>query len=625
MFNGHKIIALCITKINDEKNVDLIYALNTAALKLGYRIFIYNSCSDFYWHNLNEEGEKRVYDLIDYSITDAVMIFDEAFKDTSVTDDIYRKANEHGVPVIYIGTKKSCGTSYVFDYEAGFEKVVRHIIEEHGITDTAMIAGIKGDADSEKRVDVYKKVLKENNIPFDPNRLSYGDYWFGPTTTAVEKMIADNDVPKAIICANDMMAITVCNVLKEHGITVPDDVAVSGFDGIDAAKQAVPPITTSKCSYEALADKVMEGLTRIFNSQPVDAVNYIGYVIDIYTSCGCKPDREPVNIGKKLQDVSDIMHRFLDDSNLLKETTDQIMTGKSQKDVVKNLSKFKFYDTCIMLNKCFWDESINPVGEEFEGFKDEMCVLYSTDDDISEYPKNIMRSDIMPCIDEIIEKGCPIVFTVLSFIGVPMGYMCVHFEPTVEKYCYITQYVNSLDHALSGYRNIRHLEFTAKSIQKISENDYMTGIYNRNGFYKALHAMTCAKERADYVVASIDMDGLKNINDIYGHKEGDFAIQQIANAIKVLPVENKICGRFGGDEFVVFALLDSGTDGSLIEKHINAYLNDINEKSGKPYKITASTGIIRSEPNGFNFDELLKKSDELMYAEKCRKPERRKN
>lgn len=106
------------------------------------------------------------------------------------------------------------GQRNVPDYEAGFEQAVRHIIEYHGITDTAMIAGIEGKEHSEQRIMAYKKVLAENNLPFTDDMLSYGDYWSGPAQKAVEEMIARGHVPKAIICANDMMAITVCAVLS---------------------------------------------------------------------------------------------------------------------------------------------------------------------------------------------------------------------------------------------------------------------------------------------------------------------------------------------------------------------------------------------------------------------------
>lgn len=178
----------------------------------------------------------------------------------------------------------------------------------------------------------------------------------------------------------------------------------------------------------------------------------------------------------------------------------------------------------------------------------------------------------------------------------------------------IPQYVYALNNALSGYRNAMHLKYTAKSIEKISENDYLTGIYNRNGFYKQLSWLQRKNAGRNFTVASIDLDGLKNINDHYGHDEGDFAISSVADAIRSIPIDDKICGRFGGDEFVVCAVtsaaenISDGAEG-IIRQHVENFLACLNKNHVKPYPITASIGTC-SIGGDFDFDAMLKQSDE---------------
>lgn len=179
MFKGRKIIALCLTRLSNDETTAKVAELNKALVAKDYRLFVYNACTDFYRNNRFENAEKKVYSLIDYNIVDAVVIFSEAFRDTSIVDELRMGAEAHNVPVFILGNRSEKCTSFIFDYEAGFEQAVRHIIEYHGITDTAMIAGLKGEEHSEQRIAVYKKVLAENGLPFNDNMLSYGDYWSG--------------------------------------------------------------------------------------------------------------------------------------------------------------------------------------------------------------------------------------------------------------------------------------------------------------------------------------------------------------------------------------------------------------------------------------------------------------
>ena len=116
------------------------------------------------------------------------------------------------------------------------------------------------------------------------------------------------------------------------------------------------------------------------------------------------------------------------------------------------------------------------------------------------------------------------------------------------------------------------------------------------------------------------MDGLKNINDNYGHKEGDFSLQRLASVINECCRENKICARFGGDEFIIIGSDACEEDISTIENEFSIKLSNINSIIKKPYTIEASIGTIVTEVDRektlFN---LITQADELMYEKKKRK------
>ena len=114
----------------------------------------------------------------------------------------------------------------------------------------------------------------------------------------------------------------------------------------------------------------------------------------------------------------------------------------------------------------------------------------------------------------------------------------------------------------------------------------------------------------------LDLDGLKYINDNFGHKEGDFAIRAAAEALKYSCPDNAVCIRLGGDEMLA-VFLECDYD---IRERLNSRLDDINSTSGKPYKVLGSMGILEL-PSGDhpNMENLIRRTDKLMYEEKRRR------
>ena len=120
------------------------------------------------------------------------------------------------------------------------------------------------------------------------------------------------------------------------------------------------------------------------------------------------------------------------------------------------------------------------------------------------------------------------------------------------------------------------------------------------------------------------MDGLKFINDNYGHNEGDFAIQRLAGVIQDSCM-NGICARFGGDEFIVFtAGVVDGDDEAFIRR-FNSKIEAMNNIIRKPYTLSASIGSVIVTTNAdTTLYSVIKQADEKMYeVKKLRKNSRR--
>lgn len=94
----------------------------------------------------------------------------------------------------------------------------------------------------------------------------------------------------------------------------------------------------------------------------------------------------------------------------------------------------------------------------------------------------------------------------------------------------------------------------------------------------------------------------------------------VAQAVKSIPVRDKILGRFGGDEMVVcLRVADASEKTGQLRADIRGYLDYVNRTSDKPYKISVSLGVVTHGVADFDFDSQLKLSDALMYTEKMNK------
>lgn len=165
---------------------------------------------------------------------------------------------------------------------------------------------------------------------------------------------------------------------------------------------------------------------------------------------------------------------------------------------------------------------------------------------------------------------------------------------------------------------MQYQNFLKRQIEEMYQSDTLTGLYNRNRFMREYENLMeeFEQEKRKVSVILADLDNLKYINDHFGHGEGDIAIHTVAQALKNACPESAICGRFGGDELI--AVCSGIVDPGEIDRRMEDFLKSYNESAGKPYTVAASLGVYVAEPTeDMKFEELLKKTDTLMYMNKA--------
>ena len=376
MINGRKIVALCTSRLNDPENSRFVADLNTLLRKDKTTLMIYNINTDLYWNDSEMRAEASVFSLIDFSITDVIIIMHEKIKSERISEKLIRLAKESGTPVVIVDSKREDCVSICFDYKAGFEKVVSHVIEKHGVKSACMISGFKGNSFSEDREAVFREVLERNGIPFSQDLIYYGNFWAKPASQAAREIIDSGKVPEAIICANDIMAINVCSVLQENGYRVPEDVIVSGFDGIDEINYSSPRLTSSYCGSAGLCNAIYEAVEDIFAGKLTTGLRLVEPMLILSDSCGCEHSAaiQPFN---RLRSFNDRFYRYQDDNMILTEISESLLSADDIFGAACLLFNDVIRDLTVVLNKSVTDTTHNYFsGKPYDYFEDDMFLFF---------------------------------------------------------------------------------------------------------------------------------------------------------------------------------------------------------------------------------------------------------
>lgn len=619
MIYGKYVAALCIPRIHDGTNHKLIVSLSRSLYCCGIKLLVYATPSELYWKTQDEKGEKAVFELINYDVTDVVIIHTEALKDKETIEQIISRSHSHNVPVITIGGNYPGCSGVSFDYSAGFEKIVRHVLQDHGVRNFHMIAGLKDNSYSDERIEIVRKVADELDICFDEEDISYGGFWSRPTIEAVEALfVRRRRLPQALICANDSMAVAALGVVKKHGLKVPEDIIITGFDGINEVKYCSPNITTGLCSTDQLADAIAELVRE--NISGVSQAEYRVVVPKLWKaeSCGCEGSGS-IDPSEKLTEINNSFYRYQGEEEQMFRMMSRMLQCRDLHEVVDVIEHASLYDIVITLDPECADRTTNPLEWSRERvFGDTVKLIYNTYNPLNGKIVDLNIKELLPDMEQLFIHETPLFFFALHYNGIPMGYVSFgFFDYEIQNYYKVSQIVNALDCAIGAFRTVQYQHYLSDKISEMYRCDGLTHLLNRTALKNEYHTMA---ERCSgkMTVVLADLDGLKHINDTYGHDDGDFAICAVAQAMLAGCPEDSLCTRWGGDEML--AVIPGEASSDEIHSRLDKYLSGVNATSGKPYHISASIGIRTFDVCDYQeLENMIKDADQLMYQEKKRK------
>lgn len=226
---------------------------------------------------------------------------------------------------------------------------------------------------------------------------------------------------------------------------------------------------------------------------------------------------------------------------------------------------------------------------------------------------------------------------ICSHDGLVLGTVCAASSAQVARSADVEPLLmlmsGLLSYSLERELLVERLQAANAELAKLAMTDSLTGLSNRRAILSEFNRLFAQAQREQkYVlVAVIDLDGFKGINDTYGHQAGDQLLRGVAAQLQACLRASDILGRTGGDEFVVIALGAAAEPANpngmqqaasqLQERLVHATIGtfELGEGLGDIHYPGASVGVAAVTPEGISAEDALKLADREMYKAKRRK------
>ena len=572
-------------------------------------------------------GEYNIYNLINYDLFDGVLLMINTISDQLQKQKIVDRVRESRLPAVVF----DCADypefyNITIDNTAAMEEIVRHVIKKHGAKRLEYISGPASNPEAQARLAAFRRVCYENDIYLPEYSIHYGSFRSIDGREAAEQILrSGRSLPDALICANDAMALTAATEFARHGIKIPEEMIVTGFDNTYHARHHYPSLSTVERPLNQAGYLACDTLLRLIDGEECEKVQKLGSKPVFAQSCGCVPPEE-IDLPSFKKSTFQIIERSREDITLLNRLNSELAEAENETESMSIISGFLGDMNCERCSICLcdgWDSEWGSSSTMTAGYSPKMNAPLVWDKGTVHYLGSFDTAQMNPIPHD--KPGSISYFLPLHFRERCLGYFVATNGdfPTKSMLCHSVLML--ISNSLENVRKLISLNSAIKELDRLYVIDPLCGIYNRNGFIRAADAKyrECRRKGISILISFIDMDGLKHINDDFGHNEGDLALQRLASILVDCCREGWICARFGGDEFILLGPGGTEKDARELDETFRMRLAQINKLIAKPYEISASIGTIsQSISDSDTMFDLITRADSLMYEQKKKNPSR---
>lgn len=635
--NDRKLIGVLITQAERDYQKKILKGIFKEAFSRNMNVVVLapytRSGNDLAY----QRGEMEIFSLARSECFDGLIFFPDNidFINKEVISDIVRSKK---CPVISVDKRAEGFTAISGMDHPAIKAIIEHLINVHGCRKIAFMTGFLGHPHAENRLNAFMDVMAENNLEVPKDYVYYGDFWYDKGADFVDRLIkSESGLPEAVACASSRMAYSVVEALKERGYSIPKDIIVTGYDE-DCSKLRF--ISSSRKDPGKVGSSAVKALVEAMEGRAVNDDTEVmvdcGYELNLAYTCGCNTGFEAyMNIAERSIYPDEDLGFF----SIFNNIDESLLDSKDFTDYVwkvswhtRQLDDFEKFYLCMCEN---WDNPAKTLNENElpRSLTDTMKLVLSREkqpdgnyEDSIDLERSFPREKLLPDLWKDNPEPCGYIFTPMHYNDVCFGYSVISYgtrgETGPEIYSF---WLKSVMAGIESQRRLNNFKYLYSLMEKNAVTDLMTGIYNRNGFNMFSGSILDEARRAgsQLLILMGDLNGLKYINDNFGHDSGDESIKIAALSMSTTSVNGAIREanfRIGGDEYIKIAYghFDSESVNECLKK-IRDFLSYYNKTAGKPFPVYISLGVcMRENCDITSIDEMLSVADKNMFADKKR-------
>ncbi len=630
----NKKVAVIVAGIDETYQSSILRGIKEAASGCGLDCYVFVSFTGMKDNKGHDAGEMNIFRLPDFTRFDGAILLTNTIDCPPVVNDILDRIKKAAIPAVSIDNKVQGLLHIVIDNHSAMREITEHFVNVHKFTKINYISGPADNPESAERLGAFIEVMEENDIPVEEDRIFYGDFRGDSGREAVDYFFNSKlEMPQAIICANDVMAVAAINRLHAAGIRVPEDIAVSGFDDVFDNLNLRVSLTSVERPLVRSGKLACEMLYNRFNNSPQQESLMLNMLTKYSESCGCaecvtRSAEEYKEANIRNYSRMDTVNHYMSVFNSL---ACELSGADNFDDYIETIKQFvrfinpgEFY-FCLNENWNFQSDEIGGNISENRSvpqFYEENIIVPIA------YRNEVFLENVSINLRQLVPDGADnneakfYYFLPLHFRERCMGYMTINNCQLSLHNALFQSWCITMNNSLENIRKRNALDCAVKKLERLYIQDTFSGIYNRNGFVNATNDIfrDCAIQSRNVMLMFIDLDGLKKINDTYGHDVGDEAIRAIAGILSKSCRNGEIYCRFGGDEFIIFSADSSDRKAVALTAEIQRNIAIHNANTDDKYDLSASTGYVIAVPKmGEDLFRFVTEADKKMYETKREK------
>ena len=594
-----------------------------------FDVFVFLSYASYSTYETINQGQLNLYKLADMEQYDGIIVMSSMLNSPPTAEAICREAKEKHIPVVSIGVDYEGIPSIRISNENGMRELVTHLLEEHNVKRILFMGGTDDHVDSNERLEVTRRVMEEHGLALTAEDICYG-YWgnLEPVQIVHRLISSGKDLPDAIVCANDIMALATASALIDAGYHLPEDVIVTGFDHINDSTTYYPAISTVSPNFALAGSKSCELLFRQIRGEAYEPQVFIPSSFIIGESCGCSANRCSLDYVQIRNDYCQSSYqRHLEYAQLemrerllslrITELTDYHSLMTALQKHFRGDHSCEGNDFCIVLYSDFFENPLASADQLFhEPFDNPMEALVAYRDGEPLDDLHIRSKELIPGYRKTPGVQHSYYFCALHTYQYDYGYFMAADDSFLLEQDSLYNYLEKIEQSMLQLRSNLRLDMLNQDLKRIYDKDPMTGLYTRFVYENKVEPIyeDCNRKKRPMTVMFVDINYMKRINDQFGHLQGDIAIRIVANSIRDNIQPDWIGVRFGGDEFLIIAPDTGEKAAAELKDRILGELENNNSLSSRPYRITASCAYVVTDPSaGKVLEDYVREADQLMY------------